>query len=60
MATKMNISIIGAGTMGIGIAHATAQKNHKTVIYDTSSSSLKNGKEKLYKLLDRKIFTRSI
>ena len=49
----MNISIIGAGTMGIGIAHATAQKNHKTVIYDTSSSSLKNGKEKLYKLLDR-------
>tara|TARA_B110000438_G_scaffold82477_2_gene82258 strand:- start:9436 stop:10599 length:1164 start_codon:yes stop_codon:yes gene_type:complete len=53
MATKMNISIIGAGTMGIGIAHATAQKNYKTVIYDNSSSSLKSGKEKLYKLLDR-------
>ena len=26
----MNIGIIGSGTMGIGIAHATANKEHKT------------------------------
>lgn len=49
----MNIGIIGSGTMGIGIAHATAQKEHKTLVYDSSTSSLKHGKEKLYILLEK-------
>tara|TARA_B110000881_G_C18599431_1_gene533961 strand:- start:589 stop:1740 length:1152 start_codon:yes stop_codon:yes gene_type:complete len=49
----MNIGIIGSGTMGIGIAHATANKEHKTLVFDSSPSSLKHGKEKLYILLDK-------
>ena len=40
----MNIGIIGSGTMGIGIAHATANKEHKTLVFDSSPSSLKDRK----------------
>ena len=49
----MELSIIGSGTMGIGIAHACAKKNHKVFIVDSSAECLKSGKEKLFKLLDK-------
>lgn len=49
----MELSIIGAGTMGIGIAHACAEKNHKIFIIDSSNESLKSAKEKLFKLLEK-------
>ena len=49
----MELSIIGSGTMGIGIAHACAEKNHKVFIIDSSNESLKSGKEKLFKLLEK-------
>ena len=49
----MELSIIGSGTMGIGIAHACAEKNHKVFIIDSSNKSLKSGKEKLFKLLEK-------
>jgi 3-hydroxyacyl-CoA dehydrogenase len=44
----MNIGIIGSGTMGISIAHFMAQKNHSTTIFDSSKTSLKQGKKKLF------------
>jgi 3-hydroxybutyryl-CoA dehydrogenase len=49
----MNIGIIGAGTMGIGIAHFTAKENCKTIIYDSSTKALKNGKKKLFDLIQK-------
>ena len=49
----MELSIIGSGTMGIGIAHACAEKNHKVFIIDSSNESLKSAKEKLFKLLEK-------
>ena len=49
----MELSIRGSGTMGIGIAHACAKKNHKVFIVDSSAECLKSGKEKLFKLLDK-------
>jgi len=49
----MNISIIGSGTMGVGIAHFTAQKNHKIILYDSSAKALKRGKNNLLDLLKK-------
>ena len=37
-----NITIIGAGTMGNGIAHAFAQKNYNVVIVDISKDNLED------------------
>ena len=50
-----NISIIGSGTMGIGIAQIASVYNHKVVIYDKSKKSLKIAEEKLEKVLNRLI-----
>ena len=49
----MNIGIIGSGTMGISIAHFMAQKNHSTTVFDSSKTSLKQGKKKLLTLLNK-------
>jgi 3-hydroxybutyryl-CoA dehydrogenase len=49
----MNIGIIGSGTMGISIAHFMAQKNQSTTIFDSSKTSLKQGKKKLLTLLSK-------
>jgi len=49
----MNIGIIGSGTMGISIAHFMAQKNQSTTIFDSSKTSLKQGKKKLLNLLSK-------
>jgi len=49
----MNISIIGSGTMGVGIAHFTAQKNHKIILYDSSAKALKRGENNLLDLLKK-------
>ena len=46
-----NISIIGSGTMGIGIAQIASHYNHKVVIYDKSKKALKSAKEKLEYLI---------
>ena len=47
----MDISIIGSGTMGVGIAHFTAQKNYKIILYDSSAKALKKGENNLLDLL---------
>jgi 3-hydroxybutyryl-CoA dehydrogenase len=38
-----NIAVIGAGTMGNGIAHTFAQFNYKVQLIDVSEKSLKKG-----------------
>ena len=48
-----NIAIIGAGTMGNGIAHAFAQKNYNVVIVDISKDNLDKALETITKNLDR-------
>ena len=35
-----NITVIGAGTMGNGIAHVFAQKGHPVVLIDRSAEAL--------------------
>ena len=48
-----NIAVIGAGTMGNGIAHTFAQFNYKVQLIDVSENSLKKGMATITKNLDR-------
>ncbi|UXP31391.1 3-hydroxybutyryl-CoA dehydrogenase [Reichenbachiella agarivorans] len=50
-----NISVIGAGTMGNGIAHVFAQNGFKVTLIDVSTSALQNGIETIERNLDRQV-----
>ena len=50
---KKIIAVIGAGTMGSGIAQVAAQNNHSVVLVDTNKKTLENSKSKLQKILKR-------
>jgi 3-hydroxybutyryl-CoA dehydrogenase len=48
-----NVAVIGAGTMGNGIAHTFAQSGFKVQLIDISETSLKKGMDTITKNLDR-------
>jgi 3-hydroxybutyryl-CoA dehydrogenase len=50
-----NIAVIGAGTMGNGIAHTFAQSGFKVQLIDISEASLKLGLDTITKNLDRMV-----
>jgi len=50
-----NIAVIGAGTMGNGIAHTFAQSGFKVNLIDISEASLEKGMATITKNLDRMI-----
>lgn len=50
-----NIAVIGAGTMGNGIAHTFAQSGFKVKLIDLSESNLKRGIDTISKNLDRQV-----
>ena len=50
-----NISIIGSGTMGNGIAHVFAQGGHQVALIDISSESLEKAIATIGKNLDRQV-----
>jgi 3-hydroxybutyryl-CoA dehydrogenase len=50
-----NIAVIGAGTMGNGIAHTFAQFDYKVQLIDVSENSLKKGIATIIKNLDRMV-----
>ena len=50
-----NVAVIGAGTMGNGIAHTFAQSGFKVQLIDINESSLKKGLETISKNLDRMV-----
>ena len=50
-----NIAVIGAGTMGNGIAHTFAQFNYKVQLIDISEASLEKGIATITKNLDRMV-----
>ena len=49
----MKISVIGAGTMGTGIAQIAATNGHEVCLYDSFKDSLENAKTKLENILNR-------
>ena len=50
-----NISVIGSGTMGNGIAHLFAQNNYKVSLIDILPQALENALITIGKNLDRQI-----
>lgn len=49
----MNVGIIGAGTMGSGIAQVAATANCHVFLYDTQEVALERSKQKLAKIMHR-------
>ena len=50
------ISVIGAGTMGNGIAQTFALHNYKVIVYDINSESLENARSTIQKMETKKNF----
>lgn len=50
-----NIAVIGAGTMGNGIAHAFAQAGYKVQLIDVKQTALNNALQTISKNLDRMV-----
>jgi len=50
-----NVTVIGAGTMGNGIAHVFAQKGFLVSLFDISEASLEKGLATIGKNLDRQV-----
>ncbi|WP_053971910.1 3-hydroxyacyl-CoA dehydrogenase family protein [Mangrovimonas sp. ST2L15] len=55
-----NVAVIGAGTMGNGIAHTFAQAGFKVQLIDISEASLKRGLDTITKNLDRMVSKETI
>ncbi len=56
----MNITVIGSGTMGNGIAHVFAQNNYKVNVVDVKAEALEKAKATISKNLDRQVAKGSI
>ena len=50
-----NITVIGAGTMGNGIAHTFAQNNYNINLVDLSNEALEKALKTISKNLDRMV-----
>ena len=50
---KMEIGVIGAGTMGSGIAQVAAQSGHKVWLFDTNQAALDKASASLDKIMAR-------
>ena len=50
-----NIAVIGAGTMGNGIAHVFAQSGYQVTLIDLSKESLEKALNTITKNLDRQL-----
>ena len=50
---KGQIGVVGAGTMGAGIAQVAAQAGHKVVLTDTNPQQLQRAEQQIIKSLDK-------
>ena len=51
----MNVTVLGAGTMGNGIAHVFAQSGHAVTLVDLNEAALERGRATIAKNLDRQV-----
>ena len=49
----MKVSVIGAGTMGAGIAQVAATNGHEVCLFDSFDGAVKNAETKLNKILKK-------
>jgi len=50
---KMNVGVLGGGTMGSGIVQIAAQNGHKTILVDLNEDVLNKSKVKFAKIMSR-------
>jgi 3-hydroxybutyryl-CoA dehydrogenase len=55
MSTIKNVTVIGSGTMGNGIAHTFAQFGYNVSLVDISSAALEKAMATIGKNLDRQV-----
>src|SRR5437868_9775296 len=55
MATIQSVGVIGAGTMGNGIAHVAARSGHKVILHDVEQRFLDRAITTIAKNLDREV-----
>lgn len=53
--SNIKIGVLGAGTMGTGIAQVAAQSDHEVVLVDVNEKAIETSKIKLKKIVDRLI-----
>ena len=53
--SDVRVGIVGAGSMGAGIAALTVKAGFETVLYDVAEASLERGRERVRKLVARAI-----
>ena len=53
MQKDMTVGVIGAGTMGSGIAQIAAQAGHEVVLFDTRKAALESSQATLNKVMER-------
>jgi 3-hydroxybutyryl-CoA dehydrogenase len=51
----MKVSVIGAGTMGVGIAQIASTNGHEVCLFDSFDGAIKKAQQKLIKILTRLI-----
>ena len=49
----MKVSVIGSGTMGVGITQIAATNGNEVCLYDSFDGSIENAQNKLTKILNR-------
>lgn len=60
MSQRMRVAVIGAGTMGNGIAHAFAQHEHEVTLIDVVETQLERARETISGNLERQVRKQSI
>lgn len=55
MDKNTTIGVVGAGTMGSGIAQSASAHGHQVLLYDTSKEQLRNSKKGLHQILQRQV-----
>jgi 3-hydroxybutyryl-CoA dehydrogenase len=55
MVASKSVAVIGAGTMGNGIAHVFAQNGHSVLLVDTEQAFLDRARAQISKNLDRQV-----
>lgn len=52
---RKTVAVLGAGTMGSGIATVMARAGHRTILYDVNDGNLKRGIDTVYGFFDKSV-----
>ncbi|MGH3977279.1 MAG: 3-hydroxyacyl-CoA dehydrogenase NAD-binding domain-containing protein, partial [Pseudonocardiaceae bacterium] len=52
---RKTVAVLGAGTMGSGIATVMARAGHRTILFDISETNLQRGTDTVHGFFDRSV-----